>query len=1017
VQGAQGADAEDALAFRAALLGAAADAIVVADGEGTILECNPAAVAAFGHPADLLLGAPLTALMPDRFHAAHRSGLDRVAAGGSPTLLGRVVEVVGLRADGTEFPLEVSVGSWTEPDGVRFAGILRDISARREAEERALQKQELLALLAAAGDIANTARTLSEALRGVLQPLCECAGWEVGHALLTSPDGLLRSTGAWFSSDPARHRALEQALLGVALQPEVGLSGRVRAQDGPVQLRLAPDLDVACLHLLLDAGLVVAYGFPLRLGEQIVGVLECFGSSADGDLDDLLEAAGALTAQLSRVLERERAITTAARSEARFRALVDEAADAVLVLDAAGVIRYASCAAQDVFALTPGEMVGRRMSEFLTPEERERTRPWRAATAATAGRSSSGETVIRCADGSSRPVEAVGNNRLHDEAIQGIVVHVRDISDRRRVEEELAYARLHDPLTGLPNRLLFEQRVARAKERARRHGWNDVVLAVDLDDFGAINDRLGMAVGDVVLQKVAERLQAVVRPYDALTRPFDTLARVGNDEFLLLCENVKTAADAVTLAERVLAAVHPCLQEVGDVAALTATIGIAFLVRDGADPAEEDDAPVADAQAALRRARLQHEGPYSFFDQGMRQENARQASLRADLERAVRDEQFVVHYQPKVAVSSGRLIGVEALIRWESPERGLVPPLAFIPLAEQTGLIRPIGAWVLEQACRQAAEWARSTTKRTPLIVCVNVSARQFDEDLAATVRAALAASGLPARSLCLEVTESIVMDDVDAAIQVLTALKELGVTISVDDFGTGYSSLAYLKRLPIDELKIDRSFVDGLGSNPEDTAITAAVTAMAHALGLMVVAEGVETTLQLDRLREIGCDIAQGYYFSRPVPAGQMTQLLLERSDSLDPRASRRSLCVVVADDAPEVRALAAVSLATAGFVVHEAADGREALELARQLTPDCLVLDVQMPHVSGLDVCAAVRGDPQLASCTVLLLTSNAEQEDKVQGYSVGADDYLVKPFTPRDLVGRLQHAHRTRSQSASG
>lgn len=395
----------------------------------------------------------------------------------------------------------------------------------------------------------------------------------------------------------------------------------------------------------------------------------------------------------------------------------------------------------------------------------------------------------------------------------------------------------------------------------------------------------------------------------------------------------------------------------------------------------------------------------------------------SQLREGLRDRQFVLHYQPKVRLANDRVAGFEALVRWRHPSLGLVPPDQFIPLAEETGLIVDLGAWVLEEACRQAQDWRAWLPGRPPLTISVNVSAGQFQPALVDLVAGVVAGSGMAPSCLCLEVTESIVMADVESTIAILRQLKSLGVLVSIDDFGTGYSSLAYLRRFPIDELKIDRSFVDGLGREAEDTAIVAAVVAMAHAMELSVVAEGVETPEQLERLRILGCEEAQGYYFSRPVPAGDVEGLLTDEDELLarrhrtpldGDRGGYRGDVVVIADDSPEVRQLAAVSLTAAAFEVHEADNGRSALELARELRPSCVILDVQMPHIDGFEACRALRADRSMDGTTIIMLTANSDAADKVQGFSAGADDYMVKPFAPRDLVARVHAAVRRREQS---
>ena len=388
--------------------------------------------------------------------------------------------------------------------------------------------------------------------------------------------------------------------------------------------------------------------------------------------------------------------------------------------------------------------------------------------------------------------------------------------------------------------------------------------------------------------------------------------------------------------------------------------------------------------------------------------------LASALARALDAGEFRLEYQPKVELSTNRIVGVEALLRWDHPQRGVVGPDAFIPLAEATGQMVAIGAWVLVEACGQCAVWQSAFPRPTPLSVAVNASATQFRVGLVDAVRAAVADSGIDPTSACLELTESTVMEDIDATIAILGELKGLGLTVSIDDFGTGYSSLEYLRRLPLDEVKIDRSFVAGLATDPEDTAIVAAVISLAHALDHDVVAEGVETFEQLEKLRSFGCELAQGYLLARPMAPEAMTELLAgdAAGERLPTAPGRRrpisgTETVVVADDAADVRLLARMSLTAAGFTVEETADGAGAVALARRLCPSCVVLDVEMPDMTGIEVCRQLRSDPATAGATVVMLTTHDGAADKAAAFSAGADEYIVKPFAPRDLVSRVRAA----------
>lgn len=577
-----------------------------------------------------------------------------------------------------------------------------------------------------------------------------------------------------------------------------------------------------------------------------------------------------------------------------------------------------------------------------------------------------------------------------------------------------------DPLTGLAGWDLFALRATAALDRAARAGASTAVLVVDIDEFHRVNNERGHEAGDRVLAEVARRLQAGFRPGDEVGRPGATVARLGGDEFVILCEDVRDTAAARSLGRRVTALLEGPVHLAEDEVPVTAAVGVTL----SAPGVGDVDECVGQADAAMRRGKLQGRGTHTMFSEDMVEADDRQR-VAGDLERGLDAGEMRLHYQPKVALDSDRIVGVEALLRWQHPERGLRPPLEFIPLAEKTGLIVPIGTWVIEEACREAARWQRSFPDRPALVVSVNVSARQFVPGLIDVVAAALSASGAEPGSLCIELTEAFLMDDTDGALVILHELAALGVVLSIDDFGTGYSSLARLKRFPMHELKIDKSFVDGLGRNTDDTAIVSAVVAMAHALELSVVAEGVETVDQLEQLRVLGCEQAQGFYLARPGPPDAIDALLRAetnlgwRSHAPDGRWSDagaetyRPNRILVVDDAANVRQLARMSLSAVGFEVHDAADGTTALATARRVAPDCILLDLALPDMRGLDVCRALRADPTTAACTILILTVTDHAVDKVEAFSSGADDYIIKPFSPRDLVSRVHAAMRRRRE----
>jgi diguanylate cyclase (GGDEF)-like protein len=421
---------------------------------------------------------------------------------------------------------------------------------------------------------------------------------------------------------------------------------------------------------------------------------------------------------------------------------------------------------------------------------------------------------------------------------------------------------LRDALTGLPSRLLLMSRLESALARLERTGGYVAVLFVDLDRFKVVNDSLGHHAGDMLLLGVTERLRKAVRRHEMP-------ARFGGDEFVIVCEDVADAQHAVAVAERLLKALALPFDLNGSQAFVAGSIGIALTDDPHAAPSDL----VRDADAAMYHAKEAGGGRWSIFDQVIRDRVVQRQATEAALRSAIENGELVVHFQPELSVETAEIVGVEALVRWNRPGFGMVPPAEFIPIAEETGLIVPLGAWVLQEACREAQAFDDGR-----VVVRVNVSARQLGEpNLADVVSEALAATGLPPERLCLEVTESVVMEDAERAIAALEGLRALGVSVALDDFGTGYSSLSYLRRLPIDGLKIDRSFIRGLGHETEDESIVASVIELARALGVDVTAEGVETAEQHARLRAGGCDTMQGFLFARPQPAADVAALMAE--------------------------------------------------------------------------------------------------------------------------------------------
>jgi diguanylate cyclase (GGDEF)-like protein len=436
--------------------------------------------------------------------------------------------------------------------------------------------------------------------------------------------------------------------------------------------------------------------------------------------------------------------------------------------------------------------------------------------------------------------------------------------ERKHAEMELSHKAMHDALTGLPNRTLFLDRLKHAVMRAKRHHSVMAVMFVDLNGFKPINDTHGHEVGDRLLVALAGRLQEGLRGSD-------TAARFGGDEFMILCEDVSGLQDVISIAQRILGTIEEPFVIGDERLQVRASMGIA--ITDGKGDTAES--LIRNADTAMYGAKEQGV-PFEVFDEDIRTRVRERVEMERQLRRSVHEGDFRLIYQPQVDLNTGEIVGLEALLRWDHPTQGLVEPSEFLWLAEETGLMTRIGDWLLQETCRQAAQWQESGPSHTPLRVCVNLAPRQHgDPGLVDTVRRIVDEAGIDPSSLCLGITERVVMSDADSAIETLRALKSLGVVLSIDDFGSSESSLGALKRFPLDVLKVDRSFVSGLGEDGEDDAIVAAVINMAHALDILTVADGVETREQVDRLKSFGCDVGQGHYFARPRPAEAIAELL----------------------------------------------------------------------------------------------------------------------------------------------
>ncbi|MEP6659792.1 MAG: EAL domain-containing protein [Acidimicrobiales bacterium] len=579
--------------------------------------------------------------------------------------------------------------------------------------------------------------------------------------------------------------------------------------------------------------------------------------------------------------------------------------------------------------------------------------------------------------------------------MQGIV---QDISERRAAQGELAHLALHDKLTGLPNRVLFNDRLGHAL--IRRNGSVSVLL-LDLDGFKAINDSLGYAAGDALLVTVAKRMANALRS-------IDTVARFGGDEFTVLLDDAGDE-EARQTSERLLLSLAAPIELNGRMVRAQASIGYAV----GAGDEQNADDLVRDADAAMFVAKGKGGNRYEAFDTSMHAAVVARLALECDIRSAKLGTEMTLHYQPIVDLDDGHLAGFEALLRWNHPQRGMLSPADFVPIAESIGAIVPIGRWVVEEACRQASEWRDRYPKVDAFSMSVNVSARQLaDPGIVDDVAHALRSSGLDPACLTLEITETMILADEEEVHERLLELKKLGVRISVDDFGTGYSSLGHLDRFPIDELKIDRSFVASLGEDSPDSGVALAVILLARSLRVDVVAEGIERKDQLIELRRSACGKGQGYYLWRPMDAQSVEALLLEGGMSALPALPPR--VVLIVDDDDDLLRSTGRLLRGAGIHAIEARTALEGLRLAGITRLDAVILDIHLPDIDGFEMFR--RLEEQFHGEVPVLYISGVAfaVEDRIRGLNLGAAAYLTKPVAPEELLAVLGSILRRKQSS---
>jgi diguanylate cyclase (GGDEF)-like protein/PAS domain S-box-containing protein len=768
------------------------------------------------------------------------------ASRGRRTIAAILVTFAGFSA------VSVTLSIWTTKGSQHRAAVVQVAARQRTLAERYV-KEVLLARTGARVDPATTGAILARSAAALLN-----GG--------TAPP-------VWGDDDETKLSAATGAIVRAQLKQEQRLAADLTSTGAAyMSHRSVVKLPLSAHERLSTTNPIERLRVLAALTSNVsLNAARTIASADDRNVNDLITVQAVLGALglLTSLLLAWALIATTRRQTAHFRSLVTSSTDLVLVLGA-DECRYVSRSVTALVGRSEAEILADGFEAFVQADDRAAVR-----AAATHGRPREIVFRIRNQSGEWRHLEAHVTDLRQDKSVRGVVLNARDVTERIELEEQLTHQAFHDNLTGLANRALFRDRLDQALARAARSDRLLAVLLVDLDGFKQVNDSLGHDAGDQLLEEVARRFRSVVRPSD-------TVARFGGDEFALLLEDI-SEHEAVGFAQRLLDRLATPVAIARREVVLGASVGV--VLRSGSGQSEE---LIRDADVAMYAAKDAGRGRYEIFCPEMAKEVGELLGIEHELRLGLQRGEFSLHYQPEIDLETTTIVAAEALLRWHSPTRGLVPPGRFIPIAETTGLILPLGEFVLRQACAQAAEWRRAGLVPESFVTWVNVSAKQLGgSGLHTVVQQALEEAALPPSALGLEVTETAVVEQGvagDRARAELKLLHEQGVRIAIDDFGTGFSSLGQLRHFPIDMIKVDYTFVQGSAHDPKDAAITANLVNLAHALGLVAIAEGIESHVQLTSLQSFGCDLGQGYLFARPMPADQLTNLLAHGAPKLAP-------------------------------------------------------------------------------------------------------------------------------------
>lgn len=840
-----GQEAEEQAAHVRKVLDGLPDGVVVVDGDGRVRDFNPSAEQIFGYAAEDVIGRDAGLLLPAKSSPQAQGGLLLHLSQGAPSMVPGA-PFVGVRRDGSRVPLDLTVNTTELGGEVLAIGLLRDITQRLLTSRlndffNSLDRKVLHGR--SPEDLDKD--ICEEACAAFDLPLCALLAWEQAELSYRAAAGV---------NDP---EAVASAIQDLVARPDVVAPLLDAARTG--KLLVVNGEAAPKIVRMLPGAYEWVVAIPLHQQSKVSGLLIAAGRSDQSieEMLDRLETMGGRVGAARQFVQDQRQLRLQGTAMAA-------AANAIFITDQDGHIEWVNDAFTRLSGYAAEEAIGQTPKLLHSGAQEAETyhRLWDTIKRGEVWR---GEMVERRKDGSLYTVDQTVAP-ISDE--MGRIAHFvaihEDVTERKKAEERIRYLSNYDSLTRLPNRVLFRDHLYQAVSHARQTRGALAVMFIDLDRFSRVNDTLGHDVGDQLLMIVASRINAAAAPYA------ETIARIGGDEFAIIQTRLPNADAAAALAQRVEEAVNQPTDLDGIEVRVGANVGIAIFPQDGEDP----DHLIKNADMAMYRAIRSETESMFFFSNEMNDEARLRLSLEGDLRKALSQGHLRLFYQPQIDVATRRIIGCEALLRWNHPEKGMISPARFIPVAEDSGLILPIGEWVLEQALQQARAWQDAGLPE--ITMAVNISAVQFrQQGLVERVRDAVESSGISADRLELELTESMLMQDAHEAVQLLKSLSDLGAQLAIDDFGTGYSSLSYLKQFPVDKLKLDQSFVRHMVEDHNDAVIARATIMLGHSLGLEVIAEGVETEEQYEYLRAEGCDVVQGYLFGRPMPGDDLAALL----------------------------------------------------------------------------------------------------------------------------------------------